>query len=182
MCHVNLIPLNPVAESPYQPSTDANALAVPKDSGTERDSCDGPPAPGDRYRCRLRTTAAAGGGDDEASRGACEIQAEERKFLQKPAFLSTARLTSLRTTSSPCSCCSSSTPSRSRTGSGTRRRPSRQGRSARSGQADASRRRRAPSSGRRGWCRPGRSRPRRSAIRAIRSQVQSPGGPTTVLP
>ncbi len=27
MCHVNLIPLNPVAESPYQPSTDANALA-----------------------------------------------------------------------------------------------------------------------------------------------------------
>jgi len=25
MCHVNLIPLNPVAESPYQPSTDANA-------------------------------------------------------------------------------------------------------------------------------------------------------------
>jgi 23S rRNA (adenine2503-C2)-methyltransferase len=27
MCHVNLIPLNPVAESPYQPSTDANAVA-----------------------------------------------------------------------------------------------------------------------------------------------------------
>ncbi len=27
MCHVNLIPLNPVAESPYQPSSDANALA-----------------------------------------------------------------------------------------------------------------------------------------------------------
>jgi 23S rRNA (adenine2503-C2)-methyltransferase len=27
MCHVNLIPLNPVAESPYQPSTDENALA-----------------------------------------------------------------------------------------------------------------------------------------------------------
>jgi 23S rRNA (adenine2503-C2)-methyltransferase len=27
MCHVNLIPLNPVAESPYQPSTDAAALA-----------------------------------------------------------------------------------------------------------------------------------------------------------
>jgi 23S rRNA (adenine2503-C2)-methyltransferase len=27
MCHVNLIPLNPVAESPYQPSTDANASA-----------------------------------------------------------------------------------------------------------------------------------------------------------
>ena len=25
MCHVNLIPLNPVAESPYQPSTDAHA-------------------------------------------------------------------------------------------------------------------------------------------------------------
>ncbi len=25
MCHVNLIPLNPVAESPYQPSSDANA-------------------------------------------------------------------------------------------------------------------------------------------------------------
>jgi len=25
MCHVNLIPLNPVAESPYQPSTDVNA-------------------------------------------------------------------------------------------------------------------------------------------------------------
>lgn len=27
MCHVNLIPLNPVAESPYQPSTETNALA-----------------------------------------------------------------------------------------------------------------------------------------------------------
>ena len=27
MCHVNLIPLNPVAESPYQPSTDATAGA-----------------------------------------------------------------------------------------------------------------------------------------------------------
>jgi 23S rRNA (adenine2503-C2)-methyltransferase len=27
MCHVNLIPLNPVAESPYQPSPEANALA-----------------------------------------------------------------------------------------------------------------------------------------------------------
>ena len=27
MCHVNLIPLNPVAESPYQPSSDSNALA-----------------------------------------------------------------------------------------------------------------------------------------------------------
>lgn len=27
MCHVNLIPLNPVAESPYQPSTEANAAA-----------------------------------------------------------------------------------------------------------------------------------------------------------
>jgi len=27
MCHVNLIPLNPVAESPYQPSTSAHALA-----------------------------------------------------------------------------------------------------------------------------------------------------------
>jgi 23S rRNA (adenine2503-C2)-methyltransferase len=27
MCHVNLIPLNPVAESPYQPSTDAAAQA-----------------------------------------------------------------------------------------------------------------------------------------------------------
>jgi 23S rRNA (adenine2503-C2)-methyltransferase len=27
MCHVNLIPLNPVSESPYQPSSDANALA-----------------------------------------------------------------------------------------------------------------------------------------------------------
>lgn len=27
MCHVNLIPLNPVAESPYQPSSEANALA-----------------------------------------------------------------------------------------------------------------------------------------------------------
>jgi 23S rRNA (adenine2503-C2)-methyltransferase len=27
MCHVNLIPLNPVAGSPYQPSSEANALA-----------------------------------------------------------------------------------------------------------------------------------------------------------
>ncbi len=27
MCHVNLIPLNPVAESPYQPSTEENAAA-----------------------------------------------------------------------------------------------------------------------------------------------------------
>ncbi len=27
MCHVNLIPLNPVAESPYQPSTPAHAAA-----------------------------------------------------------------------------------------------------------------------------------------------------------
>jgi 23S rRNA (adenine2503-C2)-methyltransferase len=27
MCHVNLIPLNPVAESPYQPSNEADALA-----------------------------------------------------------------------------------------------------------------------------------------------------------
>jgi 23S rRNA (adenine2503-C2)-methyltransferase len=27
MCHVNLIPLNPVAESPYQPSTPEHAAA-----------------------------------------------------------------------------------------------------------------------------------------------------------
>jgi 23S rRNA (adenine2503-C2)-methyltransferase len=27
MCHVNLIPLNPVAESPYQPSTPEDAAA-----------------------------------------------------------------------------------------------------------------------------------------------------------
>ena len=30
MCHVNLIPLNPVVESPYQPSTPEHAAAFQK--------------------------------------------------------------------------------------------------------------------------------------------------------
>ena len=57
-CHVNLIPLNPTAGSPYQPSCDEAALRFQNDfAGCEHYDYHAF-APGDRDQCRLRAITA----------------------------------------------------------------------------------------------------------------------------
>ncbi len=60
MCHVNLIPLNPVSESPYQPST-PECGCVPEVARAKRHPGDVADAPRDRHRRGLRTVAATDG-------------------------------------------------------------------------------------------------------------------------
>ena len=61
MCHVNLIPLNPVAESPYQPSTPEHAAAFQAHPRAKRHPGDSAHAPRDRHRRGLRAAQAQGG-------------------------------------------------------------------------------------------------------------------------
>ena len=123
MCHVNLIPLNPVAESPYQPSTDANAHAFQRILEKS-----GIPA---TVRLRRGIDIDAGCGQLRRRVGRDDGIAVGARRRAQPAPRP-PHVTPI--TSSPCWCCSSNTPSRNRTGSGTRYRPSTRGRSSRSGQ------------------------------------------------
>ena len=59
LCHVNLIPLNPVAESPYQPSTPERATAFQALLEAGRHPRHPAHTPRDRHRCRLRSAPPA---------------------------------------------------------------------------------------------------------------------------